>query len=35
MNLSHEECVEVLESLSQDFYENGDYNPELIELEET
>jgi hypothetical protein len=33
-DLSYEECTEVLESLSQNFYESNDYNPNEIELEE-
>jgi hypothetical protein len=33
-NLSYEECTEVLENLSEKFYESGEYDPEQIELEE-
>ena len=33
-NLSYEECAEVLENLSQKYYESGEYDPEQIELEE-
>jgi hypothetical protein len=33
-NLSYEECAEVLENLSIEFYESGNYDPEQIELEE-
>jgi hypothetical protein len=32
-NLSYEECAEVLENLSQEFYESGEYDPNEIELE--
>jgi len=34
MNLSHEECAEVLEELSQKYYESQEYDPNFIELEE-
>jgi hypothetical protein len=33
-NLSYEECAEVLENLSLEFYESGEYDPKEIELEE-
>ena len=34
MNLSAEECAEVLQDLSESFFSGEDINPELIELEE-
>jgi len=34
LNLTHEECTEVLSELSSSFYENGEYDPNFIELEE-
>lgn len=34
-NLSHEECVEVLQDLSESFFSGDDIDPNLIELEET
>jgi hypothetical protein len=34
LNLSAEECAEVLEDMSQTYYENNLLDPELIELEE-
>jgi len=34
MNLSYEECAEVLEELSQKYYENGEFNVNELELEE-
>ena len=33
-NLSHEECAEVLEELSQRYYEDEDFNANDLELEE-
>ena len=34
MNLTAEECSEILQDLSESFFSGGDINPELIELEE-
>jgi hypothetical protein len=33
-NLSHEEVAEILDKLSEQYYDTGDYNPQEIELEE-
>jgi hypothetical protein len=33
-DLTHEECVEVLQELSEKFFSGDDINPSLIELEE-
>ena len=33
-DLSYEECVEVLDNLSQEYYQNGEYDVNEIELEE-
>jgi hypothetical protein len=33
-NLSHEEVTEVLDKLSEQYYTDGKYNPNEIELEE-
>jgi hypothetical protein len=33
-DLSYEECAEVLESLSQEFYADQKYDPNEIEMEE-
>lgn len=33
-DLTHEECAEVLSELSSSYYETGEYDPNLIELEE-
>jgi len=33
-DLSYEECVEVLDNLSQEYYQNGEYDANEIELEE-
>ena len=33
-DLSYEECVEVLDNLSQEYYQNEDYDINEIELEE-
>jgi hypothetical protein len=33
-DLSHEDVAEVLDKLSEQYYDTGDYNPEEIELEE-
>ena len=34
MNLSAEECTEILQDFSERFYSGEDIDPELIELEE-
>jgi len=34
MNLSYEDCAEVLEELSQKYYEDGEFNVNELELEE-
>lgn len=34
MNLSYEECAEVLEELSQKYYEDSEFNIDELELEE-
>ena len=34
MNLSYEECTEVLEELSQRYYEDGEFDVNELELEE-
>jgi len=34
MNLTAEECSEILQYFSEKFYEGEEINPELIELEE-
>jgi hypothetical protein len=34
MNLTAEECSEILQDFSEKFYEGEEINPELIELEE-
>ena len=34
-DLTHEECVEVLQDLSESFFSGDDIDPSLIELEET
>lgn len=33
-DLSYEECVEVLDNLSQEYYQNENYDVNQIELEE-
>ena len=33
-NLSYEECSEILQDLAEEYYENDQYDPDLIELEE-
>ena len=33
-DLSYEECAEVLQNLSEEYYESQKYNPDDIELEE-
>jgi hypothetical protein len=33
-NLSHEEVLEVLDELSEIYYDTGEYNPDDIKLEE-
>lgn len=33
-NLSHEEVAEILDELSEKYYDTGDYNPNEIKLEE-
>jgi len=33
-NLSHEECTEVLQELSEQFFSGDDIDPNLIELKE-
>jgi hypothetical protein len=33
-NLSYEECTEILEELSQEFYHNKDFDVSQLELEE-
>ena len=33
-DLSYEECVEVLDNLSQEYYQNEEYDVNEIELEE-
>jgi hypothetical protein len=33
-NLSEEQCTEVLDELSQYYYNHGDYDPSEIELEQ-
>jgi hypothetical protein len=33
-DLSYEECLEVLDNLSQEYYQNEDYDVNEIELEE-
>ena len=33
-DLSYEECAEVLDNLSQEYYQNEDYDANEIELEE-
>jgi hypothetical protein len=33
-DLSYEECVEILDNLSQEYYQNENYNVNDIELEE-
>jgi hypothetical protein len=33
-NLSHEEVTEILDELSEKYYDTGDYNPNEIKLEE-
>jgi hypothetical protein len=33
-NLSHEEVAKILDKLSDQYYNNGEYNPNEIELEE-
>jgi hypothetical protein len=33
-NLTAEDCSEILQNLSEDYFLNSDINPELIELEE-
>ena len=33
-NLNYEECVDVLQKLSEEYYETGEYDPNEIELEE-
>jgi len=33
-NLSAEDCTEVLQELSQKYYESQEYDPNFIELEE-
>jgi hypothetical protein len=33
-NLSHEECAEILEELSSEFYQNEDFDVTELELEE-
>ena len=33
-NLTAEDCCEILQDLSEQFYEGEDIDPELIELEE-
>ena len=33
-NLSHEEVAEILDELSEKYYNTGDYNPNEIKLEE-
>lgn len=33
-NLTHEECAEVLQELSERFFSGDDIDPNLIELEE-
>jgi len=34
-DLSYEECLEVLQELSEQYYNSGNYDPYEIELEET
>jgi len=34
-DLTHEECAEVLQDLSESFFSGDDIDPSLIELEET
>jgi hypothetical protein len=33
-DLSYEECLDVLQELSEQYYNSGDYDPYEIELEE-
>lgn len=33
-NLSYEKSTEVLDELAEKFYNEGEFNPELLELEE-
>jgi len=33
-NLSHEEVAEILDELSEKYYDTGDYNPNEFKLEE-
>jgi hypothetical protein len=33
-NLTHEECTEILQELSEKFFSGDDIDPNLIELEE-
>jgi hypothetical protein len=34
-DLTYEECVDILQELSEEYYENGEYDPNEIELEES
>jgi hypothetical protein len=34
-NITHEEVAQILDELSEKYYDTGDYNPNEIELEET
>ena len=34
MNLTHEECAEVLQEFAEKYFSGNDINPNLIELEE-
>jgi hypothetical protein len=33
-NLSYEECADILDEISQKYYDNEEYDPNEIELEE-
>ncbi len=33
-DLSYEDCLDILEELSEKYYETGEYDPNEIELEE-
>jgi hypothetical protein len=34
-DLTYEECVDILQDLAEQYYEDGEYDPNEIELEET
>lgn len=34
-DLTYEECVDILQELSEHYYETGEYDPNEIELEES